>query len=184
MDDQIKMTVEDYVQFELTAPCRHEYIDGQLIPIPGEQDINNEIAGAIYVLLVSLLSSHSFKVYNHDVKVVIPGSERIYYPDVFATNEPRTEANRYIKHAPAIIAEVVSPHSRIKDTVDKYIDYTKIPELQYYLVVEPETTSITCYSRSQGGEWHADLYTRLSDVIDLPLLGVSLALSVVYKGTL
>ena len=41
------LTIEEYIRFELQSECRHEYINGQLIEMPGEKDINNEIA--IYI---------------------------------------------------------------------------------------------------------------------------------------
>jgi len=38
-------TVEEYIKHELTSERRHEFVNGQLFEIPGEKDINNEIAG-------------------------------------------------------------------------------------------------------------------------------------------
>jgi len=64
---------------------------------------------------------------------------KYFYPDVFATKEMRTQENEYIKYEPEIIIEVISPLTHITDTVDKYIAYTSIRSLKYYLIVEPET---------------------------------------------
>ncbi len=84
-------------------------------------------------------------MYINDVKVKAFGEEKYYYPDVFITKEPKTIDNRYIKSEPVLIIEVVSPSSQVNDYLDKYIAYTKIPSLQYYLIVEPDTTLINCY---------------------------------------
>ena len=35
------LTVEEYIQLELQSERRHEFINGQLIEMPGEKDINN-----------------------------------------------------------------------------------------------------------------------------------------------
>jgi Uma2 family endonuclease len=174
------MTRDEYIAFELKAARRHEFINGQLFEMPGELDTNNAMALALAFLFMNSLSSKNYMVFAHDVKVAIPDEEKYYYPDVFVTNEPRTDENKYIKSAPVLIAEVLSPSSRITDTVDKYLDYTKIPALQYYLVVEPETVHITLYQRNGDGQWQADIFTHKEQSIDLPLLGMQIPVSSVY----
>src|ERR1051325_1180201 len=126
----VPMTVEEYIQYELTAERRHEYINGQLFEMPGEKDINNEMAFEIGVLLRPL-KAKDYSIHIEGVKVAIPGGQKYYYPDVFATKETRNENNRYIKYEPELIVEVLSPSTYTTDTVDKYIAYTTIPTLKY-----------------------------------------------------
>jgi Uma2 family endonuclease len=175
------LTVEEYIQLELESERRHEYVNGQLFEMPGEKDINNRIALFISVYFVQHLMPRGYQVYNHDVKIATPDKTKYYYPDVFITNEPRTEENRYIKHEPELIVEVISPSSHITDTVDKYIAYTAIPSLKYYLIVHPETPFITCYLKNAESKWEALSFIRKDDVIPLPLLNISVPLSEVYK---
>jgi Uma2 family endonuclease len=178
-----KMTKEQYIAYELQANRRHEFINGQLFEMPGELDLNNLIAGKLYVLLAYLLEDKGYFAFINDVKVGIPNEDKYYYPDVFVTNEPRTEENKYIKTAPVLIAEVVSPSSRLYDTVDKYLDYTKIPALEYYLVVEPEIVYVMLYRRNTEGQWQADIFTHKDQSIDLPKLGIKIPVSDIYKAT-
>ncbi|HEY6978617.1 MAG TPA: Uma2 family endonuclease [Chitinophagaceae bacterium] len=172
-------TVEEYIKYELTSETRHEFINGQLFEIAGEKDINNLIAGIIYILLTNSLKNYI--VFNHDVKVAIPDGSKYYYPDVFVTREEKNETNRYIKYRPEIIVEVVSESTHVTDYVDKYIDYTKIPSLQYYMIVEPETILITVYERTESNEWMAHKYTQLKDIVRLDKMYVSFSLQDVYK---
>jgi len=172
-------TVEEYITYELTSETRHEFINGQLFEMAGEKDINNLIAGIIYILLTNSLKN--YLVFNHDIKVAIPGGSKYYYPDVFATREEKNENNRYIKYQPEIIVEVVSESTQVTDYVDKYIDYTKIPSLQYYMIVEPETILITVYERTETNEWITRKYTQLKDVAQLDKMNVSFSLQDVYK---
>lgn len=174
-------TVEEYIKYELTSERRHEFINGQLFEMPGEKDINNLIAGGIYILFTALLKPKGYLVFNHDVKVAIPGVDKYYYPDVFATKEEKKEGNTYIKYQPEIIVEVVSDSTHTTDYVDKYIDYTKIPSLQYYIIVEPETILITVHERTETNEWIAHKYIQLKDVVQLEKMNVSFPLSDVYK---
>ena len=175
-----KYTVEEYIKHELKSQVRSEFINGQLFEMAGEKDINNEIAGNLYILLSTLLKSLGYFIYSHDVKVKIFGEEKYYYPDVFITKELKTESNKYIKSEPVLIAEVVSETSQVNDYVDKYIAYTKIPSLQYYMIIEPETTLITCYKKDENGEWTTAKSTHLEDVVKLEISEVSFQLKEVY----
>jgi Uma2 family endonuclease len=174
-------SVEEYIQHEWTAPVRSEFINGQLFEMPGEKDINNEIAGNLYVLLSLLLRHLGYSIYSHDIKVKIFEENKYYYPDLFITKEEKTDANRYIKSEPVLIVEVVSESSQVSDYVDKYIDYTKIPSLLYYIIVEPESSLITCYGKSEQSNWQTIKYTRQDDLISLEKLEVTFTLKEVYQ---
>ncbi len=176
-----QFTVDEYIQYEWTSQQRHEFINGQLFEMPGEKDINNEMAGILYILLVQFLKSKGYQIFNHDVKVGIPNETKYYYPDVFVTKEERTEENIYIKYQPELIVEVVSESTQVNDYVDKYINYTKIPSLQYYIIAEPETTLITLYAR-ENGEWVTHKYTNKEDTVQLPYFGISFLVKEVYNS--
>jgi Uma2 family endonuclease len=177
----IPMTVEEYIQYELKAACRHEYINGQLFEMPGEKRTNNRVALNISIHFVQQLRPKGYEIFNYEMKVANQARNKFFYPDVFVTKEPQTEANEYIQYEPELIVEVISPSSRITDTVDKYIEYSAIPSLKYYLIVEPEVNYITLYAKNEAGRWEATLYASLNDVIPLPLLDISLPLQEVYK---
>lgn len=175
------LSVEEYIRLEQQSEVRHEFVNGQLIEMPGEKDINNQIAIYICTFFVYQLMPKGYQVYINDVKVGIPGGTKYFYPDVFVTREPRSEQNQYIKYEPELIVEVISPSSHITDTVDKYIAYTAIPSLKYYLIVEPETVYATLFSKNGENKWEALSYVRKTDRIPLPLLEVTLPLEEVYK---
>ncbi len=175
-----KYTVEEYIQHELKSPVRSEFINGQLFEMAGEKDINNRMALRISFLLTQFLEERGYEVYAHDMKVKTFGEDKYYYPDVFVTQELGTEANQYIKFEPILIAEVVSESSQVNDYVDKYIAYTKIPSLQYYIIVEPETTLLTCYRRSQNSEWITSKYIHTEDIIRLEAFDISFQLRQIY----
>ncbi|MBV6438919.1 MAG: hypothetical protein EPGJADBJ_00547 [Saprospiraceae bacterium] len=49
------MTVEEYIQFEERSEIRHEFINGNLIPVPGATDDHNEICFNITSTLKQML---------------------------------------------------------------------------------------------------------------------------------
>jgi len=174
-------TVEEYIKNELTSERRHEFVNGQLFEMPGEKDINNLIAGILYLFLMKYLRERGYDIYINDVKVAIPGGNKYYYPDVFITKEEKNDNNRYIKYEPELIVEVVSESSQVTDYVDKYIDYTKIPSLHYYLIIEPETILVTVYGKDESNNWVAHKYTRMEDIVKLEKFGFEFSVKDVYK---
>jgi Uma2 family endonuclease len=173
------VTIEEYIKSEWIAENRHEFADGVLIEIPQSDDTHNQIAGNIGLCIANKIKNAGYQLYLIDIKVATPDLLKIFYPDVMVTNEPRTQENAYIKKAPVLLAEVVSPGSHSHDYIDKYIEYTKIPSLQYYLIVEPETILITMYARTEQG-WEVQKFTEIADEISLPALGARLLLQDIY----
>lgn len=178
---QKMMTVEEYIQFETTSELRHEYINGQLFEMPGEKKLNNKIASFLSAYLLTLLDEKGYIVYSHDIKVAIPNENKYYYPDLVVTNEPEDLGNDYVIYQPELLVEIISKTSRTRDTVDKYIDYTKIPSLKYYFVIDPERTYITVHSKDEKGEWEAEAYNDKEEVIQLPLLRLELPLAKIFR---
>ena len=87
------------------------------------------------------------------MKVAIPGENQFFYPFILITKEAETDQNRYVQYQPELIAEVLSGTTRAKDTIDKFMQYRKIPTLEYYLLVEPEKPLLISYIRNESNEW-------------------------------
>jgi Uma2 family endonuclease len=174
------MSVEQYIQYELQSDVRHEYINGQLFEMPGEKRINNRISFFLAAYFLSL-ANRSYNVYGHDIKVKIPNEQKYYYPDLLLTAEPELAADEYIVFQPELVIEIISKTSRTRDTVDKYLDYIKIPSLKYYLIIDPETPYVVVHQKNEMGEWEADAYSSTEASIPLPLLSINMPMNVVYK---
>jgi Uma2 family endonuclease len=79
-----------------------------------------------------------------------------------------------------LIAEVLSETARAKDTIDKFIQYRKIPTLNYYLLIEPEKPLVICYFKNENDEWDMNAYTQIEEIITLAKLSISLPLQNIY----
>ena len=80
-----------------------------------------------------------------------------------------------------LIAEVLSETTRKYDLTDKFIQYQKIPTLQYYLCIEPEQQVIFFYFKNENGEWLAETFTKDESIIKLPALNISFSVKDVYQ---
>jgi Uma2 family endonuclease len=114
------------------------------------------------------------------MKLAIPGGNQFYYPDIFITREKLTDLNKYIQYEPELIIEVLSESTRTRDSIDKFIQYRKIETLKYYLVAEPEKCLVLCYFKMPDNEWDMITYTKIEEIIQLPILGINLPLNQIY----
>lgn len=88
---------------------------------------------------------------------------------------PRTYENR----SPRLVVEVLSPSTTNIDRFRKLEEYRRHPRLAYILLIETRFPSAILYRRD-GETWAQESFEALNDSIDLPAIGVSLALADVY----
>jgi len=173
------ITEIEYLLFEETAQDRHEFYQGNLIQMPGGTIFNETLILNISLFLNAFFCKSDFKVFASGLKLRL-NPEKYFYPDVMLTNEKFSEIR--FANAPIFIAEVLSPATRTFDMVDKFLDYRSLPSLQYYLLAEPEYYHVTLHTKGADGTWQSDTYRKLTDLIDLPLIGAKLPMAEIYQG--
>lgn len=176
------MTVEEYIEFEERSEIRHEFINGNLIPIPGTTLFHNDICINLVILLRSLLSKENFKIQQENVKVQISTEKDYTYPDVVVTSDKRDFKQRYVIQHPSVIFEVMSKNSRIEDAADKFIRYKNIKSLQNYILVDSEKIFVEVRVKLENGDWEASTFLQSDERFSIPALGVELELLAVYEG--
>ena len=177
------MTVEEYIEFEERSEIRHEFIENQLIPMPGTTSDHNDICINLTQALKLLLKTlGKFKVQQENVKVQILHERDYTYPDVVVISDPRDFDSPYIKKYPSVIFEVISKTSRMEDQVDKFIRYKNITSLQNYILVDSEKAFIEVRFKTTEGEWEANTYLRSDGKFPVQALGIELSIEEVYEG--
>jgi len=176
-----RMSVAAYIAHEEGADVRHEYFEGQLIPMSGTTDTHNTICLNIAIALRQLLKDTSCKVFMENVKVQITSKKHYTYPDIFVTCDKRDLEDAYIKKYPTVIMEVASPSTKVYDKTDKFLDYRKISSLRHYVIVDTEKEIVECYSSKDGKEWTAETHLSRDEAVALDALGISLAMSDIYQ---
>jgi Uma2 family endonuclease len=183
LTDARNLTVEEYIAFEERSEIRHEFINNQLIPMPGTTDDHNDICINLTHLLKMLLKTRGkFKVHQENIKVQILHERDYTYPDVVVVSDPRDFETRYIKKYPSVIFEVISRTSRIDDQVDKFIRYKNIETLQNYILVDAEKVFVEVRYKTPEGDWEANTYLQADAQFPVPALGLDLAIDAVYEG--
>jgi Uma2 family endonuclease len=175
-------TVEEYFELERNSEVKHEFVEGQLIEMPGEKRIANKLSSRLLVKLLSLLNENVYDVYIQDVRLSTIKGKRYRYPDVMVVPVVDDE-DEYTVHQAVLVAEILSPSTEKTDRNDKLKEYSKIPSVQYYLLISQEETVVELYRRN-GNIFEYSFYTEKTDVIDFPFFDIKLTLDDVYKNIL
>ncbi|MDX2301644.1 MAG: Uma2 family endonuclease [Microscillaceae bacterium] len=172
-------TVEEYFELEKQSEIRHEFVRGNLIPIPGESKIANQIVGNCYLSFRTQLKSSLYQVYFEDIRLVIHPGEIYRYPDlVVAPKSDNTDTHAVTQ--PHLIIEVLSESTENQDRGKKMQEYLSLKSLQYYLLISQNEYRIECYSR-QVNTWEYQFYTQLTENLHLDFFPLQLSLQNVYE---
>jgi Uma2 family endonuclease len=175
------LSVEDYLDFELGASTRHEYIAGEIFAMAGVSAAHNLIVGNVYSAFRNHLHGGPCRTFISDFKVrlKINMDDIFYYPDVMVACG-REGLEKYFLRNPKVIVEVLSPSTEGTDRREKFIHYRRIPTLEEYIVIGQDTPEVTIHRR--GTEWTPTALTALEAVAEIQSLELSLPLAQVYEG--
>lgn len=176
------VSVDTYLATELFAHTKCEYVDGWIRAMTGATNRHNHVKLNTTFSLMKSLAGQPCQVWDSDTKIRVfyQQYKRFYYPDIQVVSEPNLPTESF-QDRPVLVVEVLSPSTRLYDLDEKLTAYTQIPTLQYYLILEQHQPIAILLRRS------GDLFERLEfqsteSVIDLPALGVRIAMRDIYNG--
>jgi Uma2 family endonuclease len=177
------LSVEDYLEFEMNATTRHEYVAGEIFAMSGVSAAHNLIVGNVYSAFRNHLHGGPCRTFFTEFKVrlKIKMDEFFYYPDVMVACD-REKVETYFLRNPKVIVEVLSPSTEGTDRREKFINYRRIPTLEEYILIAQDAAEVTIHRRS--AEWKPTVLTALSAVGEIESIGLSLPLARVYDGAL
>ena len=176
-----KISVQEYFEIERQSDIRYEYVEGELIAMPGVSLSHNEITLNIALAAKIALRGRDCRVYAEAVRVrVSPTQYR--YPDVVAVcGERETDGeNPPALLTPNLIVEVLSTSTEAKDKGEKFSEYKKMPTLTDYVLAAQDEIAVTHYVKQNARQWLITEHTELTDVLTFASLGVTLSLADIY----
>ena len=165
---------QDYLQGELLAEIKHEYIDGQVHAMAGASENHNLLSVNIATELKTRLKGTPCRTFIADMKVKVGAN--FFYPDVMVVCQ-EDNGNEYYKTAPVIIVEVLSKSPRRFDQTDKRLRCQRIPSLEEYVLIEQDKGEIQVFSKKD--QWQS-FYYYLGDDITFSSLGVTVRVEDIY----
>ncbi|MDN5870426.1 MAG: Uma2 family endonuclease [Nitrococcus sp.] len=171
------LSPQEYLEGELRAEVKREYVAGQVYAMVGVSRAHNIIAGNIFAALRNHLRGGPCQAFIADMKV--RAADAFFYPDVAVTRDP-ADRHEYYLERPALVIEVVSPSTEARDTLDKRIAYQAINSLEDYVLVAQHRAEVRIYRRLEGG-WELETCTG-TDTVRLNSVGLEIPVATIYEG--
>lgn len=177
-------TVNEYLELEVNSDERHEYSDGEIIPMTGGTPNHNEVASNFMVILKLTLRGKPFRSFITDQRLWVPQLNKFTYPDVMVVAQPlQLQAGRTDTVMNALlIAEVLSLGTRSYDKDGKFAAYRSIDSFQEYLMIDQYAVCVEHYARTNDQQWTFREYKSLESRIVLSSIPVEFALSDLYEN--
>ncbi len=169
--EPVRLTYDDFVGFPDDGR-RHELIDGEHVVTPTPVLRHQRICRRILVAIDIYLQSHPLgEVFGAPFDVILSDHD-IVEPDIlFVSNERREVLQDWVRGAPDLVVEILSPSTRRRDEVTKrhLYDHSGVRE---YWVVDPEIDVVKVYRRAAAGGFDraAELTREAEEVLETPLL--------------
>lgn len=171
-------TVEDYLAWadaQSEFP-RAELINGQIVAMTPEpvEHVEVKIAAAFALKAAITKSGIHCHVLGDGMTVRID-DHTAYGPDALVYCGERLKRGSLAVPNPVIIVEVLSPVTSHTDTSAKLIGYFKLPSVSHYLIIDPDTCTVTHHSRAADGAIEARTSTSGTIRLDPPGLSLYVA---------
>jgi len=181
---QLKMrprkSAEDYLR--LPEGTRAELVEGEILLSPSPRERHQTIVGNVYhALRVFLLGRNLGKVWSSPFDVHLPTAD-IFQPDVLAVLSANLAIVRdWVRGAPDLVVEVVSPDSTARDRFVKRERYAAGGVGEYW-IVDDESKSVEVLTLLEG-KYEPAGYFELRDTVSSPRLpGLDLPVRDVFAG--
>lgn len=185
-DQPKRFTVQEYLAFERGSAEKHELRDGELVAMAGGTPEHSLIIANVTGELRNRLKGKPCRVYESNLRVRPPRSERYTYPDVsvFCTDLRRDplDAEGQTVTNPRVIVEVLSKSTESSDRGEKFRRYLLIDTLEEYVLVAQSNPRVETFLRQPDGTWSFAYHDGLESTARLRSLGVDLPLTEIYAG--
>ncbi len=177
-----KLTADQYLEIERAAEMRSDFLDGEMIAMPGGTEAHNTICVNLTVEIGSRAKGKSFRVYTSDMRVQTATGRHYTYPDLtIAVPTAEFEGGKKdILINPCAIFEVLSPSTMAYDRDEKFDLYFGVESFREYILISQDKMQIDRWFRSGHGDWR---FSRMNDpqgILKLESVPVEIPLTEIY----
>jgi Uma2 family endonuclease len=177
---QPKLSLEAYLAWEEGQAEKHEFYRGEVFAMVGARRVHGRVVGNLVREFGTSLKGSPCQVFHEGMKVQI-GDDTVLYPDVFVTCDEADLVTDRIFTAPTLVVEVLSPGTQAYDRSQKFALYRRIPALQEYILVDPDTRRVEGFRRGADGLWVLHDMSD-GDTLEAACLGLRVSLAEVFAG--
>lgn len=180
-----RLSVEEYIQYEIETGQRHEYHDGLIYALAGGTIEHALIIGNVYSELRNSLrkKGSNCKPITNDAKLHIKKENKFVYPDtmVICGEFDRSNASKDAVTNPILIVEVLSKSTSGYDRGDKFYFYRQIPSLQEYILIDQSRYLVEIYYKKEKSDlWRITRSEGIDQQIKLQSLNIVLSMKDLY----
>ena len=177
---QPKLTLEAFLAWENEQPEKHEFHRGEVFAMVGARRAHGRTVINLIRRLSEALDLSPCQVFAETMKVQI-GDDTVLYPDLFVTCDRADLATEIIFRAPILVIEVLSPSTQAYDRSAKFALYRRIPALQEYILVDPDTRRVEAFRRGADNLWVLHDMSE-ADTLVAASVDVRVAMADVFDG--
>lgn len=182
-EHQEKINLEEFFALlEKDPEHRYELIEGYPCMMTGGSPDHSIIGGNLTGIFREQLRKRPCIAYNSDVYVELDGEENCLCPDASVSCDQRDRrATKTIRY-PCIVAEVLSPGTKVRDRGIKADLYQNMPSVQAILFVDTKVMRVQLYQR-EADYWIMRNFTHNNDIIELTSQDIRFSVAEVYEKT-
>jgi len=177
---QPRMTLQAYLDWENAQVEKHEFVEGEIFAMTGGRRTHGRVLLNLARRLADALEGTPCQVFADSMKLQV-ADDTILYPDVFVTFSAADLATDQIFREPRLVIEVLSPSTQAYDRSRKFALYRRLPSLQEYVLVDPDTRRVEAFHRNAAGDW---VLRDMSEdaTLAMPCLAARIAMADVFAG--
>lgn len=178
------LTQAEYLVIERNAQIRSEFFEGEMFAMLSGTRLHSLIGTNLAREFGNRLKGRTCVPYNGDLRVKVEATGLFTYPDlsiVCGTAQLLDDQKDTLLN-PTVIIEVLSDSTEAYDRGKKFEHYRRIPTLREYLLVSQNEPLIEQFLRQQNEQWLLREVAGLKSILDLPSLGIAIALAEVFDG--
>lgn len=175
---------QEYLNLEVKALERHEYIDGEIKLIIGGTPNHNEIVCNLLVALKLSLKRKPYRTFVTDQRLWIPDCNIYTYPDIMVLSTPiqLQEGRNNTVMNPCLIAEVLSKSTQNYDRSQKFLAYRTISTFQEYLLIDQYQVYVEHYLKTASHQWLLSEYRDSDTNLTLNSINTTIQISELYEN--
>jgi len=158
----VRITPEEYLELERRSETKNEYLDGEMIAMPGVTREHGRIVLNLLVELDAQFMDRPFEVHGPEMRLKVSATGLYTYPDVVVIGpDPQLEDRlRDTLMDPLLIIEVLSDSTESYDRGKKFAHYRALDSLREYVLVSQKEYRVERFVRQEDGQW---LYSEVVD---------------------
>ena len=176
---QLPRDLDAFVRWHERQAEAFEFVGGAPVMMAPASRAHTMLKGNVFAALRRALEGTRCTAYGDGIEIRAHGISAI--PDVVVSCEPPDLATP-VESAPVLIVEIVSPSTVLRDRVQKWEAYRRIPSLRHYILVEQDRRLVELHTR-RGDIVFEERFIEAGEV-PLEAIGITLDVDSVYAGVI